>query len=252
MSTHLARAAEYDALFRRAESRAQGPAQVGAHCAEAREHRGAGGRRGACAETAASRLRRRRDPSPRAQSPRHPAMVIRSAAAERTPLRGAIRVVVVLAEFSDNVLAATSTLPRPVLLDGSYRRAASRSTPRSPRPGRHRRRRGRAVPAAHTLAWYGNGNFGIGQPTGPPARESWRWTRSPPATRRRLHTVRQRRKRFRRRIRHRARRRRRRTTGNGRHLVAQMDAAHRLDRRHHKGIRVSHHSGGRADRRVRP
>jgi immune inhibitor A len=94
---------------------------------------------------------------------------IRSAAAERAPLRGTLRVIVVLAEFSDRAFGSTAAhfndlfFSTGVLPHGSvaeYYRDVS----------------GGLVDIAgevvgpftlpQTLAWYANGNFGIGRPSG--------------------------------------------------------------------------------------
>jgi len=94
---------------------------------------------------------------------------IRSAAAVRKPLRGAVRVVVVLAEFGDRALGPGAQHFRDlffstgVLPHGSVREYYREVT-------------GGLVDIVgevvgpfrlpHTLAWYANGNFGIGQPSG--------------------------------------------------------------------------------------
>jgi immune inhibitor A len=96
---------------------------------------------------------------------------IQSAAAVRKPLRGAVRVVVVLAEFTDRALGPTAQHFRDlffstgVLPHGSVREYYREVT-------------GGLVDIVgevvgpfrlpHTLAWYANGNFGIGQPSGEP------------------------------------------------------------------------------------
>lgn len=98
-----------------------------------------------------------------------PETVIRNAAMERAPLRGSVRVIVVLVDFSDKQLTATAQHFRDlffstgVLPNGSvkeYYRDVTNGlvditgdvvgTYRMPQ----------------TLAWYANGNFGIGRPTG--------------------------------------------------------------------------------------
>ena len=95
--------------------------------------------------------------------------VIRNAAMERAPLRGTVRVIVVLVDFSDKQLAVSAQHFRDlffstgVLPNGSvkeYYRDVTNGlvditgdvvgTYRMPQ----------------TLAWYANGNFGIGRPTG--------------------------------------------------------------------------------------
>ena len=96
---------------------------------------------------------------------------IQSAAAVRKPLRGAVRVVVVLAEFTDRALGPAAQHFRDlffstgVLPHGSVREYYREVT-------------GGLVDIVgevvgpfrlpHTLAWYANGNFGIGQPSGEP------------------------------------------------------------------------------------
>ncbi|QKV72714.1 M6 family metalloprotease domain-containing protein [Amycolatopsis sp. Hca4] len=98
-----------------------------------------------------------------------PETVIRNAAMERAPLRGTVRVIVVLVDFSDKQLTATAQhfhdlfFSTGVLPNGSvkeyYREVTNGlvdidgdvvGTYRMPQP----------------LTWYANGNFGIGRPTG--------------------------------------------------------------------------------------
>jgi immune inhibitor A len=98
-----------------------------------------------------------------------PDMVIRSAAAERAPLRGAIRVIVVLVDFSDNVMAETQQHFRDLFFStgvvptGSVKEYYTEATSglvdiTGDVVGPYR--------MPHTNAWYCNGNFGIGQPSG--------------------------------------------------------------------------------------
>ncbi|MFJ8042255.1 M6 family metalloprotease domain-containing protein [Kitasatospora sp. NPDC096147] len=100
-----------------------------------------------------------------------PYTTIKQAAAERAPLRGAVRVVVVLADFSDRALTAGQAHFEQLFFSlgelphGSVREYYREVTHglvdivgevvgplRLPKP----------------LAWYANGNFGIGRPTGEP------------------------------------------------------------------------------------
>ncbi|MFG6447497.1 M6 family metalloprotease domain-containing protein [Roseateles sp. BYS180W] len=97
---------------------------------------------------------------------------IRSAAADRAPLRGALRVVVVLAQFSDRPMSAGAAarfrdlfFSSGVLPHGSvkeYFRDVSNNLVDIV---------GEVVgpfTMPQTLAWYANSNFGIGQPSGTP------------------------------------------------------------------------------------
>lgn len=98
-----------------------------------------------------------------------PASLIRQAAADRAPLRGSVRVIVVLVDFSDATMAATADHFRElffslgVLPHGSvkeYYRDVTNNlidlTGEVVGPFR----------MPQTLAWYANGNFGIGRPAG--------------------------------------------------------------------------------------
>lgn len=96
---------------------------------------------------------------------------IRSAAAERSPLRGAVRVVVVLAEFSDLAMAQKAShfndlfFSTGVLPNGSVKEYFREVT------GGLVDIVGEVVgpyPMPQTRAWYGNENFGIGRPSGTP------------------------------------------------------------------------------------
>ena len=135
----------------------------------------------------------------------------RAAAADRAPLRGAVRVLVVLVDFSDKPMTATAAALRgSVLLDRQdAARAASASTTHevTQRPGRPStarwsgrtgcRRRSPRTPAATPA------------PASPAAERADHGARRGHGCRRRrrLHAVRQRRQRLRRRVHRRARRR---------------------------------------------
>ena len=90
----------------------------------------------------------------------------------RKPLRGAVRVGVVLVDFADRAMTPTPAHFRDLFF--STRRAAARQ-----RAGVLPRGDGRARSTSSarwsdrsacrtTLAWYANGNFGIGEPSGDP------------------------------------------------------------------------------------
>jgi immune inhibitor A len=96
---------------------------------------------------------------------------IRNAALERAPLRGAVRVIVVLVEFSDRKLGQPAShytdlfFSTGVLQHGSvkeyYREVTNGLVDLT----------GQVVgpfKLPQTAAWYANGNFGIGKPTGTP------------------------------------------------------------------------------------
>lgn len=98
-----------------------------------------------------------------------PLAAIRSAAADRAPLRGSVRVIVVLVDFSDKTMAATADHFRDLFF----------STGKLPHGSVREYYRdvtnnlidldGEVVGPfrmPQTLAWYANGNFGIGRPTG--------------------------------------------------------------------------------------
>jgi immune inhibitor A len=98
-----------------------------------------------------------------------PLTAIRNAAADRAPLRGTVRVIVVLVDFSDKKMTATTDHFRDlffstgVLPHGSvreyYREVTNNLVDLD----------GEVVGPfrmPQTLAWYANGNFGIGRPTG--------------------------------------------------------------------------------------
>lgn len=98
-----------------------------------------------------------------------PASRIRGAAAERAPLQGVVRVIVVLVDFSDKAMTETAKhfedlfFSTGVLPNGSvkdYFRETSHGlvdiTGAVVGPYR----------MPQTLAWYANGNFGIGKPSG--------------------------------------------------------------------------------------
>jgi immune inhibitor A len=100
-----------------------------------------------------------------------PMRSIRSAAAERAPLRGTLRVIVVLVQFSDHAFGSTAAhfndlfFSTGVMPHGSVKEY-------------YRDVSGGLVDIAgevvgpftlpQTLAWYANGNFGIGRPSGTP------------------------------------------------------------------------------------
>jgi immune inhibitor A len=96
-----------------------------------------------------------------------PSAVIRAAAAERAPLRGAVRVVVVLVDFTDKNMAATVQhfeelfFSTGVLAHGSVKEFYKEATNNlvditGDVVGTYR--------MPNTLAWYSNGNFGINRP----------------------------------------------------------------------------------------
>lgn len=98
-----------------------------------------------------------------------PAAVIRNAAMERAPLRGAVRVIVVLVDFSDKAMSATVDhfkdlfFSTGVLPNGSVKEYYKEVTNglvdiTGDVVGTYR--------MPQTLGWYANGNFGIGRPTG--------------------------------------------------------------------------------------
>ena len=96
---------------------------------------------------------------------------IRAAAAERAPLRGAVRVIVVLVQFSDHAIGQTAGhfndlfFSTGVLPNGSVREYYREAT------GGLVDITGEVVgpyQLPQTLAWYANNNFGIGRPTGEP------------------------------------------------------------------------------------
>ncbi|HVH34296.1 MAG TPA: M6 family metalloprotease domain-containing protein [Tahibacter sp.] len=98
-----------------------------------------------------------------------PVSSIRAAAAERAPLRGQVRVIVVLAQFSDKPLGQTAQhfndlfFSTGVLPHGSVREYYREVT------GNLVDIVGEVVgpyQLPQTLAWYANGNYGIGKPSG--------------------------------------------------------------------------------------
>ena len=98
-----------------------------------------------------------------------PMKSIRSAAAERAPLRGAVRVIVVLVQFSDHAMGQNAQhfsdlfFSTGVLPHGSVREYYRDVT------GGMIDIVGEVVgpfQLPQTLAWYANGNFGIGRPSG--------------------------------------------------------------------------------------
>jgi immune inhibitor A len=96
-----------------------------------------------------------------------PSALIRAAAAERAPLRGAVRVIVVLVDFSDKKMQATTQhfeelfFSTGVLPHGSVKEFYAEATHglvdiTGDVVGPYR--------MPHTLNWYANGNFGINRP----------------------------------------------------------------------------------------
>ena len=96
-----------------------------------------------------------------------PSALIRAAAAERAPLRGAVRVIVVLVDFSDKKMQATKAhfeelfFSTGVLPHGSVKEFYAEATHglvdiTGDVVGPYR--------MPHTLNWYANGNFGINRP----------------------------------------------------------------------------------------
>ena len=96
-----------------------------------------------------------------------PSALIRAAAAERAPLRGAVRVIVVLVDFSDKKMQATTAhfeelfFSTGVLPHGSVKEFYAEATHglvdiTGDVVGPYR--------MPHTLNWYANGNFGINRP----------------------------------------------------------------------------------------
>ncbi|HJU40631.1 MAG TPA: M6 family metalloprotease domain-containing protein [Tahibacter sp.] len=98
-----------------------------------------------------------------------PQAAIRAVAAERAPLRGAVRVIVVLVDFSDRAMAATAAHFSDLFF--STGKVATGSVREY-----YREASGGVVDIVgevvgplrmpRTLAWYANGNFGIGRPSG--------------------------------------------------------------------------------------
>lgn len=96
---------------------------------------------------------------------------MKAAAADRAPLRGAVRVIVVLVQFSDHAMTQTLAhfqdlfFSTGVLPNGSVNEYYAEVT------GGLVNIVGEVVgpfTLPQTLAWYANGNFGIGQPSGTP------------------------------------------------------------------------------------
>ncbi len=94
---------------------------------------------------------------------------IRSAAADRAPLRGTLRVIVVLVQFSDKAFGSTAAHFRDLFFSTGV-------MPHGSVKEYYRDVTGGLVDIAgevvgpftlpHTLAWYANSNFGIGKPSG--------------------------------------------------------------------------------------
>jgi immune inhibitor A len=99
------------------------------------------------------------------------AQTIRAAAAARAPLQGTVRVIVILVDYSDKVMAQSTAhfenlfFSTGVLPHGSVKEYYAEATGGVVNivgevKGPYR--------LPQTLAWYANGNFGIGKPTGTP------------------------------------------------------------------------------------
>ena len=98
-----------------------------------------------------------------------PDLVMRSGSAERAPLRGAIRVIVVLADFSDKAMTATQQHFRDLFFSTGVIPTGSVKEYYQEVTGGLVDITGEVVGPyrmPHTNAWYANGNFGIGRPTG--------------------------------------------------------------------------------------
>ena len=188
-----------------------------------------------------------------------PSALIRAAAAERAPLRGAVRVIVVLVDFSDKKMQAATAhfeelfFSTGVLPHGSVKEYYAEATHglvdiTGDVVGPYR--------MPHTLNWYANRNFGINRRRSRVGRRglaTWPTMRGRRRSRRQLRALRQRRQRVRRRLHRGALRQRRRGDRQlGRHLVAQVDAAERLRDGRDEDLRLSDHPRGRQDRRLRP
>ena len=182
--------------------------------------------------------------------------IVRSAAMDRAPLRGSVRVIVILCGFSDHAMAATAShfqdlfFSTGVLPHGSVKEYYTRG---HERPGHAHRRRRRPVPDAADPGVVRQQQLRDRQgrrrlpvaPAGPR-----RGRRGGPD--RQLPAVRQRRQRLRRRVHRRAcRRRRRGHRQQRRHLVAQGDHVVGLQHRQHQDLRLPDDPRGRQDRRLR-
>ncbi|GAA3015072.1 hypothetical protein GCM10020229_27820 [Kitasatospora albolonga] len=100
-----------------------------------------------------------------------PYTTIKQAAAERAPLRGAVRVVVVLADFSDKHMTADQAHFEKLFFSlGELPHGSVREYYREVTHGLVDIVGEVVGPLRlpQTLAWYANGNFGIGRPTGEP------------------------------------------------------------------------------------
>ncbi|MFG2820180.1 M6 family metalloprotease domain-containing protein [Kitasatospora sp. NPDC048365] len=98
-----------------------------------------------------------------------PYATIQAAAAERAPLRGTVRVVVVLADFSDKAMTATREHFEELFFSlGALPHGSVREYYREVTHGLVDIVGEVVGPLRlpQTLAWYANGNFGIGRPTG--------------------------------------------------------------------------------------
>ncbi|MBL3670092.1 M6 family metalloprotease domain-containing protein [Streptomyces sp. M2CJ-2] len=100
-----------------------------------------------------------------------PSGVLRKAAAERAPLRGAVRVVAVLVDFPDKKMAASKEhFEKLFFSEGELPHGSVRDYFREVSHGLVDIVGEIIGPVRlpHELSWYANGNFGIGKPTGEP------------------------------------------------------------------------------------
>ncbi|MET7853050.1 M6 family metalloprotease domain-containing protein [Streptomyces avermitilis] len=98
-----------------------------------------------------------------------PAARIRAAAAERAPLRGTVRVIVVLVDFPDKELTATAQHFRDLFFsENTLQHGSVRDYFKEVTHGLVSISGEVVGPVTlpHTLAWYANNNFGIGRPSG--------------------------------------------------------------------------------------
>jgi immune inhibitor A len=96
---------------------------------------------------------------------------VRQAAAQRAPLRGTVRVVVVLAEFSDRALSRTAAEFEQLFFSTGELATGSVTEYYREVTGGLVEIAGEVVGPVtmpQTLEWYANGNFGIGKPSGEP------------------------------------------------------------------------------------
>ncbi|MFB7247389.1 protease [Streptomyces populi] len=100
-----------------------------------------------------------------------PSGVLRRAAAERTPLRGTVRVIVVLVDFPDKAMTESKEHFEKLLFsEGELPHGSVRDYYREVTHGLVDIVGEIIGPVRlpHKLSWYANGNFGIGKPTGEP------------------------------------------------------------------------------------